>query len=96
MVAEQDRLPQLNLVSIPDGIDEAALRHTLLNDYDLEIGAGLGALAGKVWRIGLMGYSSRPTNVRLCLVALENSLIAQGLALESGKAVAAANAVYAA
>ena len=96
VVAEQDRLPQLNLVSIPDGIDEAALRHTLLNDYDLEIGAGLGALAGKVWRIGLMGYSSRPTNVRLCLAALENSLIAQGLALESGKAVAAANAVYAA
>jgi alanine-glyoxylate transaminase/serine-glyoxylate transaminase/serine-pyruvate transaminase len=96
VVAEGDRLPQLNLVSIPDGIDEAAVRSTLLNDYDLEIGAGLGALAGKVWRIGLMGYSSSPTNVRLCLAALENSLIAQGLALEGGKAVAAANAVYAA
>lgn len=96
VVAERDRLPQLNLVSIPDGIDEAALRATLLNDYDLEIGAGLGVLAGKVWRIGLMGYSSRPTNVRLCLAALENSLIAQGLSLQGGKAVAAANAVYAA
>jgi alanine-glyoxylate transaminase/serine-glyoxylate transaminase/serine-pyruvate transaminase len=95
VVAERDRLPQLNLVSIPDGVDEAALRATLLGDYDLEIGAGLGALAGKVWRIGLMGYASRPRNVRLCLAALENSLIAQGLGLEGGHAIAAANAVYA-
>jgi alanine-glyoxylate transaminase/serine-glyoxylate transaminase/serine-pyruvate transaminase len=78
VVNEADRLPQLNLVSVPEGVDEAAVRACLLNDYDLEIGAGLGALAGKVWRIGLMGYASNPTNVRLCLAALENALNAQG------------------
>lgn len=94
VVAEDDRLPQLNLVSIPEGVDDAALRATLLEDYSLEIGAGLGALAGKVWRIGLMGYGSNPVNVRLCLMALENSLIGQGLNLEGGRAVSAANAVY--
>lgn len=95
VVNEADRLPQLNLVSIPQGIDEAAVRGQLLNDFDLEIGAGLGELAGKVWRIGLMGYGSNPTNVRLCLTALENALIKQGLAIAGGNAIAAANAVYA-
>jgi len=55
VVAADQRLPQLNSVIIPDGVDDAAIRGTLLNDYNLEIGAGLGALAGKVWRIGLMG-----------------------------------------
>ncbi len=92
VVNESDRLPQLNLVSVPDGVDEAAVRACLLNDYDLEIGAGLGALAGKVWRIGLMGYASNPTNVRLCLAALETALNAQRLAVSGG--VAAANASY--
>jgi alanine-glyoxylate transaminase / serine-glyoxylate transaminase / serine-pyruvate transaminase len=94
VVKEADRLPQLNLVSIPDGVDDAALRKTLLNDYHLEIGAGLGALAGKVWRIGLMGYASNPVNVRLCLAALENTLQQQGLKLDGGAAVAAANSSY--
>lgn len=93
VVNEADRLPQLNLVSVPEGVDEAAVRACLLNDYDLEIGAGLGALAGKVWRIGLMGYASNPINVRLCLAALENALNAQGHAASGG--VAAANASYA-
>ncbi len=94
VVDEADRLPQLNLVSVPDGIDEAQVRAQLLQQFDLEIGAGLGALAGKVWRIGLMGYGSNPTNVRLCLSALEACLIAQGLAISGGGAVAAANEVY--
>jgi alanine-glyoxylate transaminase/serine-glyoxylate transaminase/serine-pyruvate transaminase len=93
VVKEADRLPQLNLVSVPDGVDEAAVRACLLNDFDLEIGAGLGALAGKVWRIGLMGYASNPTNVRLCLAALETALNAQGHTASGG--VAAANASYA-
>lgn len=93
VVNEADRLPQLNLVSVPAGIDEAAVRSTLLNEFDLEIGAGLGALAGKVWRIGLMGYASNPTNVRLCLAALETALNAQGLNVSGG--VAAADASYA-
>jgi alanine-glyoxylate transaminase/serine-glyoxylate transaminase/serine-pyruvate transaminase len=92
VVNEPDRLPQLNLVSVPDGVDEAAVRACLLTDFDLEIGAGLGALAAKVWRIGLMGYASNPTNVRLCLAALENALNAQGHAVSGG--VAAADASY--
>ena len=94
VVDEADRLPQLNLVSVPEGIDEAKVRAQLLQQFDLEIGAGLGALAGKVWRIGLMGYGSNPTNVRLCLSALEACLIAQGLAISGGGALAAANEVY--
>lgn len=94
VVAEADRLPQLNAVSVPEGVDEAKVRKDLLNNYNLEIGAGLGSLAGKVWRIGLMGYSSNPTNVRLCLHALESSLAAQGVSLNSGAAVAAANSYY--
>jgi alanine-glyoxylate transaminase/serine-glyoxylate transaminase/serine-pyruvate transaminase len=94
IVDEADRLPQLNLVSVPDGIDEAKVRSQLLNQFDLEIGAGLGALAGKVWRIGLMGFGSNPTNVRLCLSALETCLITQGLSIAGGGAVAAANGAY--
>lgn len=94
VVNETDRLPQLNAVSVPDGVDEAQVRNYLLANHDLEIGAGLGELAGKVWRIGLMGYSSRPTNVRLCLQALEGALLEQGVPIEAGKAVAAANAFY--
>ena len=92
-VAEADRLPQLNLVSVPEGVDEAAVRSLLLEDYNLEIGAGLGALAGKVWRIGLMGYASNPTNVRLCLAALEHALNAQGYS--AAGAIDAADAAYA-
>ena len=71
VVSEEARLPQLNSVWVPEGVDEAAARARLLQEFGLEIGAGLGALAGKVWRIGLMGHSSRPANVALCLAALE-------------------------
>ena len=74
VVEEEYRLPQLNAVYIPDGVDDAAVRAKLLNDYNLEIGAGLGALAGKAWRIGLMGYAARNENVALCLKALEETL----------------------
>ena len=74
VVAESVRLPQLNAVYIPDGIDDAAVRKQLLEQYNLEIGAGLGALAGKAWRIGLMGFGARRENVALCLKALENVL----------------------
>ena len=92
-VAENCRLPQLNAVNIPEGIDDAALRKTLLTQFNLEIGAGLGALAGKVWRIGLMGYASNAVNVRRCLLALEFALDAQGHKVDSGSAVDAANAM---
>ncbi|MGI2145933.1 pyridoxal-phosphate-dependent aminotransferase family protein [Shewanella frigidimarina] len=74
VVEEASRLPQLNTVYIPDGVDDAAVRKHLLEEYNLEIGAGLGALAGKAWRIGLMGYGARRENVALCLHALEESL----------------------
>ncbi|MGE4570916.1 MAG: alanine--glyoxylate aminotransferase family protein [Gammaproteobacteria bacterium] len=74
LVKKEDRLPQLNSVFIPEGVDEAAVRSTLLNDYNLEIGAGLGTLAGQVWRIGLMGHTSRKENITLCLAALKNVL----------------------
>jgi alanine-glyoxylate transaminase/serine-glyoxylate transaminase/serine-pyruvate transaminase len=74
LVKKEDRLPQLNAVFIPEGADDAAVRSTLLNDYNLEIGAGLGAYAGKVWRIGLMGHTSRLENITLCLAALKATL----------------------
>jgi alanine-glyoxylate transaminase/serine-glyoxylate transaminase/serine-pyruvate transaminase len=81
------RLPQLNCVTIPAGVDDAALRRKLLDEYNLEIGAGLGPLAGKVWRIGLMGHAANRTNVLFCLGALEALLGRTG-------AVAAARASY--
>jgi alanine-glyoxylate transaminase/serine-glyoxylate transaminase/serine-pyruvate transaminase len=68
------RLPQLNAVKVPTGVDETALRAMLLNDYNLEIGAGLGALAGKIVRIGLMGQACTPRNVLFCLSAIEESI----------------------
>ncbi|MCH1920153.1 alanine--glyoxylate aminotransferase family protein [Shewanella sp. A3A] len=74
VVDEASRLPQLNAVYIPEGVDDAAVRNRLLNEYNLEIGAGLGDLAGKAWRIGLMGYGARRENVALCLRALEEVL----------------------
>lgn len=74
VVDEPYRLPQLNAVYIPDGVDDGAVRQHLLNTYNLEIGAGLGDLAGKAWRIGLMGYSAREENIALCLKALGDAL----------------------
>ena len=88
------RLPQLNCVRFPDSLDDGAVRRKLLTDFGLEIGAGLGPLAGKVWRIGLMGYASNRTNVLLCLGALDSVLRKQGMGHESGAAVAAALEVY--
>jgi len=70
IVAEEWRLPQLNAVRIPQGVDDAATRNRLLLDFGLEIGAGLGPLAGTVWRIGLMGNSCNEGNVEACLEAL--------------------------
>jgi len=95
VVDKEYRLPQLNSVTIPEGVEEAKVRAALLNDYNLEIGAGLGALAGKVWRIGLMGESCCRTNVLLCLGALDAVLTDMGAPINSGKAVSAAQAVYA-
>jgi alanine-glyoxylate transaminase/serine-glyoxylate transaminase/serine-pyruvate transaminase len=73
-VAEDIRLPQLNTVIIPDGVDDAQVRARLLNEFDLEIGAGLGALAGKVWRIGLMGFAASDKNIDFCVASLKKVL----------------------
>ena len=73
-VAAEGRLPQLNAVTVPEGVDEAAVRSRMLSDHGIEIGAGLGPLAGKIWRIGLMGNSARPDAVERCLNGLEASL----------------------
>ncbi len=74
VVEASARLPQLNSIYVPEGIDEAAVRARLLNEFNLEIGAGLGDMAGKIWRIGLMGYSARQQNVDYCLTALKACL----------------------
>jgi alanine-glyoxylate transaminase/serine-glyoxylate transaminase/serine-pyruvate transaminase len=90
VVAEADRLPQLNAVTIPKGVDDATVRGQLLNEFNLEIGAGLGDLAGKVWRVGLMGHSSRAENIMLCLSALEAVLGDMGADINKGVALSAA------
>ena len=95
-VAPEHRLPQLNSVLIPDGVDDAAVRTILLREFDLEIGAGLGALAGRTWRIGLMGFASSERNVLYCLAALEAALAREGAPIKAGAAVPAAMAMFAA
>lgn len=95
VVEEKARLPQLNSIYIPDGMDDKLVRAAMLQQHGIEIGAGLGALAGKIWRIGLMGYSSRVENVIACLNALESVLTSQGKDCEPGAAVAAAYRSYA-
>lgn len=94
VVKAQDRLPQLNAVSVPEGVDEATVRTRLLNEYSLEIGAGLGAMAGKIWRIGLMGCGSNQRNVLFCLGALDAVLSDMKAPIKSGVAVGAAMAAY--
>jgi len=95
VVPVSERLPQLNAVRIPEGVDDAEVRRLLLEDYQLEIGAGLGVMAGKVWRIGLMGYACRKENVFKCLSALDDVLARLHAPVNHGVAIAAARAVYA-
>jgi alanine-glyoxylate transaminase/serine-glyoxylate transaminase/serine-pyruvate transaminase len=92
--AEGHQLPQLHVVRLPDGVDELAGRKMLLSEFGIEIGGGLGDLKGKAWRVGLMGYNSRPGVVLLFLAALEQVLARLGAKVPAGAAVAAANAVY--
>lgn len=87
IVPEDERLPQLNAVSIPEGADDAAVRQRLLKEYNLEIGAGLGSLAGKVWRIGLMGHACNPKNILLCVSALGAVLGDMGLNVDRTSAM---------
>ena len=90
IVPEGSRLAQLNAVTIPSNVDDAVVRKRLLHEYDLEIGAGLGSLAGKVWRIGLMGQSASASNVMFCLASLESVLNDMGATINTGVALPAA------
>ncbi len=93
-VPEGQQLPMLNSVLIPAGVDDAAIRSQLLHQFGIEIGAGLGPVKGKTWRIGLMGHASNQRNVLLFLAALERCLSDQGLAVSPGAGVAAANGAH--
>ena len=73
-VDEEIRLPSLTTVKVPEGVDPGQVARTLLTEYNIEIAGGLGELAGKVWRVGLMGFNSRPENVMLLLAALKDVL----------------------
>ena len=87
-----ERLWTLNAVRVPAGVDEAAVRRTLLTTFNLEVGAGLGPLAGKIWRVGLMGASSTPQTLLQFLAALESALATSGHNVPAGAGVAAASA----
>jgi alanine-glyoxylate transaminase/serine-glyoxylate transaminase/serine-pyruvate transaminase len=91
---EGHRLPTLNCITVPNGVDEAVIRKSLLAEFGIEIGGGLGPLAGKVWRIGLMGESSRQEHVMALLSALEQLLSRHGGRPTSGAAMAAALHLY--
>ena len=80
-----ERLWTLNAVSVPPGVDESAVRRTLLEDFGIEIGAGLGPLAGRIWRVGLMGSGSTLANVLLLLGALHRVLKAAGHPLPASR-----------
>ena len=95
LVAKEHQLPQMNAVRCPENVDEAQVRARLLSEFNLEIGAGLGPLQGKIWRFGLFGFSCRPDNVMLCLSALGSILDDMGHPVHVGDAEAAAHGAYA-
>jgi alanine-glyoxylate transaminase/serine-glyoxylate transaminase/serine-pyruvate transaminase len=90
LAEEGHRLNPLTTVSVPEGIEDAKVRRALLNDYDIEIGGGLGEFAGKAWRIGLMGESARERNVFALLSALETLLHKEGYEVAFGSSLSAA------
>ncbi|HKB04031.1 MAG TPA: alanine--glyoxylate aminotransferase family protein [Gemmataceae bacterium] len=92
---EGHQLPQLNAVYVPAGADDLTVRKRLLTDFGIEIGGGLGDFKGKVWRIGLMGYNSKPSAVFTVLAALEQCLRGVGVKVSPGAGVGAAEAAYA-
>lgn len=92
---EHCRLPQLNAIRIPPGVDDVKIRQRLATEFGIEIGGGLGDFKGKVWRIGLMGYGSQARNVLAVLAALERSLLDAGVRVTPGAALAAAGQVLA-
>jgi alanine-glyoxylate transaminase/serine-glyoxylate transaminase/serine-pyruvate transaminase len=93
-VEKPHRLWSLNAIRIPAGIDDVKVRQNLLEEYNLEIGGGLGNLKGKTWRVGLMGYSSSESNVMYFLTALEQTLRVQGFEVPRGAGATAAKEFY--
>ena len=89
---EAERLWTLNAVRVPARVDEARVRRDLLSRFNMEVGAGLGPLAGKIWRVGLMGHSSSMEALLAFLSAIDSALRLQGHALEPGTGTAAAAA----
>jgi aspartate aminotransferase-like enzyme len=89
-----DRLPTVTAVNVPTGIDALKVKNRLLEEFNIEIAGGLGPLKTKIWRVGLMGYSSQRANVFLFLDALERILLEQGMKLPVGAGIAAAANVY--
>ena len=85
------RLPPLTTVRVPEGIEEMALRKGLLNEHNIEVGGGIGPMAGQMLRIGLMGFGSTALNVMAILYALETELLRQGYKLDKGAGVAEAS-----
>jgi alanine-glyoxylate transaminase/serine-glyoxylate transaminase/serine-pyruvate transaminase len=90
-----DRLPTVTAVMIPAGVDDAKVRNQLLDEFNIEIAGGFGAVKGKIWRVGLMGYCSQKPFVLLFLAALEKTLLDQGFRVPSGAGVGAAIRSYA-
>jgi alanine-glyoxylate transaminase/serine-glyoxylate transaminase/serine-pyruvate transaminase len=93
-VAPEHRLWTLNAVSVPEGVDEARVRRRLLEEFNIEIGGGLGVFKGRIWRVGLMGAGSTANNVLLLLGALEKALLGEGFKVQAS-GVSAAAAIYA-
>jgi len=93
-LSTRNRLPSLTAVKIPEGVSDVNVRRSLLNDFNIEIGGGLGELKGKIWRIGLMGINACERNVILVLEALERALRKEGLPVKPGEGVAAAVEVF--
>jgi alanine-glyoxylate transaminase/serine-glyoxylate transaminase/serine-pyruvate transaminase len=87
-------LPTVVSVRVPSGVNDTQLRGALLEDYGIEISGGLGEFSGKMWRIGVMGYSANQQNILFLLSALETLLARQGFGSEQAAGIAAANAVY--
>jgi alanine-glyoxylate transaminase/serine-glyoxylate transaminase/serine-pyruvate transaminase len=90
----QDRLVTVTAINIPSGIEDAKVRRQLLDEFNIEIAGGLGPIKGKIWRVGLMGYSCRETNVLLFLAGFEKTLLDHGFRLPAGAGVAAAIRSY--
>jgi (S)-ureidoglycine-glyoxylate aminotransferase len=93
--SDEHKMPVVTLIKVPEGVDEASVRNTMIHEFGIEIAGAFGPLQGKVWRIGTMGYSCRKNNILRVLGALEATLIYHGAKVNRGDALQAALAFYA-